>query len=106
MIKKLYAIRDVKADAFVSLMDIATEGLARRTFVESCMNPKSDLSRYPADYMLYEMGEYDLNSGLVTALLPTPKLIMTASAAVAMARAEMDKHQPALPLATEVTNVR
>lgn len=97
MTKKLVAVRDVKADAFGSPMDVPTEGLAIRMFMEACGNPKGDLARYPNDYMLYEIGSYDPNSGLVESL-PVPKLIMTASNAVAMLRAEAMKNQPALPM--------
>lgn len=78
MTMKLFAVRDVKADAFGAPMSIATEGLARRSFLEACHNPQSELAKYPTDYQLYQLGEYDPNSGLLSACTPTPKYIMSA----------------------------
>lgn len=63
---KLFAVRDVKADAFGSPMSIATKGLALRSFGDACVAPNSELCRFPDDYMLYELGEYDPNSGQIT----------------------------------------
>lgn len=60
---KLFAVRDVKADAFGAPMSIATKGLALRSFGDACCSPSSELARFPADYMLYEIGEYEPNSG-------------------------------------------
>jgi len=84
MTMKLYAVRDVKADAFGAPMSIATEGLARRSFIEACSDPRSDLAKYPTDYQLYELGQYDPNSGLLVAASPTPKYIMSATEARAV----------------------
>lgn len=77
---KLYAVRDVKADAFSSLMPIATEGLAIRSFAEACKDRNSDLNKYPEDYMLYEIGTWEANTGAVSSCLP--KFIASASAFV------------------------
>lgn len=76
---KLYAVRDVKADAFMTPMAIPTEGLALRAFEEACLHPKSDVARYPQDYMLFEIGTYDPNSGLVTPTLPSPRFVASAT---------------------------
>lgn len=99
---KLYAVRDVKADAFGAPMSIATEGLARRSFLEACMDQRSDLCKYPNDYMLYELGSYDPNSGEVKAHLPSPIFIASAAAVVEQARVEREKFEPELPIAQEV----
>lgn len=62
---KLFAVRDVKADAFGSPMSISTKGLAIRSFRDACAAPASELARFPEDYMLYELGEYEPNSGKI-----------------------------------------
>lgn len=93
---KLFAVRDVKADSFGSPMAIATKGLAIRSFSDACHSPKSELSRYPNDYMLYELGEYEPNSGKITSHA-TP--IWIASAAE-MIQAEITRRtvvEPVLP---------
>lgn len=78
---RLYAVRDVKADSFGAPISVATEGLARRSFVDACQDSRSELSKYPEDYMLYELGEYEPNSGLI---IPhqLPKHVMSAIEAV------------------------
>lgn len=83
---KLYAVRDVKADSFGAPMSIATEGLARRSFLEACLNPQSDLNKYPSDYMLFEVGSYEPNTGTITPCHPAPKFIISASAAIQESR--------------------
>jgi len=75
---KIFAVRDTKADAFGSPMSVPTSGLALRSFADAVAQPDSNLNRFPEDYMLYELGSYDPNSGLLTALLPAPHLIATA----------------------------
>lgn len=64
---KLYAVRDVKAEAYGAPMSIATRGLALRSFGDACLAPKSELGRFPSDYMLYELGTWDPNSGSIVA---------------------------------------
>lgn len=60
---KLFAVRDVKADAFGAPHSIATKGLALRGFADTCADERSEFAKYPDDYMLYEIGTYDPNSG-------------------------------------------
>lgn len=96
--KKLFAVRDVKADSFGAPMAIATEGLARRSFLEACLQANSELAKYKDDYILYEIGEYDPNSGSITGVHPAPRLIISASGILAQWDAERNKVEPMLPL--------
>lgn len=102
---KLFAVRDVKADAFGAPMSAPTEGLAKRAFEAGCNNPKTEFYRYPEDFMLYEIGSYDPNSGELVALKPTPRLVCTAVAARQEAEAERLKREPVLP-GVEVPDAR
>lgn len=76
---KVYAVRDVKADSFSEgLITTGTDGLALRIFADACQDGRTNLAKYPSDFMLYRLGEYDPSSGLLTALA-VPELVGTAS---------------------------
>lgn len=87
MTMKLYAVRDVKADAFGAPMSIATKGLALRSFSDACLQPNSELGRYPEDYMLYELGSYEPNSGKIDANA-LPVFLASATDVIAKARSQ------------------
>lgn len=94
---KLFAVRDVMADAFGAPMSISTMGLALRSFGDACVAPNSELSRFPADYMLYELGEYDPNSGKIVAH-DVPVFIASASEVVRKAQLERLALKSELPV--------
>lgn len=79
---KLFAVRDVKADAFGAVVGMPTKGLASRGFLEACQDPKSPMAQYPDDYSLYLIGEYDPATGSVKGLA-VPELVVTASEVLA-----------------------
>lgn len=74
---KLYAVRDVKSDSFGAPMSIASLGLAKRALVEIVKGGQGPVALYPADFMLYELGEYDEDSGTITPVLPAPRFVAT-----------------------------
>ena len=80
--QKLFAVRDVKADAFGGLVVAPTKGLATRSFLEVCSDRQSPMSQYPEDYSLYYLGDYDPSTGAIKAL-PIPELVVTASEVLA-----------------------
>lgn len=93
---KLFAVRDVKADAFGAPMSIATKGLAIRSFTDACADRKSDLNRFSDDYSLYELGSYDPNSGLIVTN-PMPVFIISASEVLSSAKTILEVSEPVLP---------
>lgn len=93
---KLYAIRDVKADAFSAVHPCATEGVAKRSFAEACFDSKTDLAKYPEDYTLYQIGEFDATSGEILGL-PTPKFLCSAVEVIQSSRDARLKVEPLLP---------
>ena len=60
---KAYAVYDNKAEAFMQPFFSGNAGLAIRTFADNAKNPESIWNRHPNDFCLYEIGEYDENSG-------------------------------------------
>nr|QJB19048.1 MAG: nonstructural protein [Microvirus sp.] len=75
---KVFAVRDVKADAFGNLICVPTKGLAVRAFADACADARSPMAMYPEDHSLYEVGEYDPNSGTIKGHA-LPQLVISAS---------------------------
>lgn len=93
---KLFAVRDVKADAFGAPVSLQTRGLALRGFRDVCARGESDMARYPSDYMLYELGEYEPNTGRLVGH-PVPVFVASAVEMIEAIKAERLKVEPTLP---------
>lgn len=76
---KVFALRDVKADAFGSPFFVPNDGIARRVLSEWVRQPGSDVAKYPAEFMLFEIGEYDNESALLTPTVPTVMICSASS---------------------------
>lgn len=73
----MYSIRDGKAEIFNTPFFKLTHGEAERDFRTAVNDDKTTLSRYPEDFDLYYLGEYDDNKGL-TKPLESPQHIIKA----------------------------
>lgn len=74
MILRVYAVRDLKAQAFMSPFFVPTIGVALRSFAEVANDPKSMIGKYPSDYELFEIGLYDDQLGRLSSYdSPEPK---------------------------------
>lgn len=62
---KVFAIWDAKAKLFGFPFCLINEGVAVRMFTEIVNDKKSQESKYPTDYALYVIGEYDQATGEV-----------------------------------------
>lgn len=90
---KVFAIRDLKADAFEDLLMVCpTQGIAKRAFVDGVSAPGSRLSRYAEDFTLMEVGEFDATSGQITGH-KTPIHVMTAISAKEISEQEKKQAQ-------------
>lgn len=90
---KIYSIYDSKAEAFQLPFFAPAHGAALRMFERACNEKESDFGRYPGDYTLFCMGEWDpqtgvldpwdahirLGSGIEYVVSPTPKKLDPAS---------------------------
>lgn len=74
MTQKLYAIYDNKASYFMTPWPCRNEGLARREFASACQNPDSALGKFPSDYVLHEIGEYNDNDAVITGTQPPARI--------------------------------
>ncbi len=60
--KKIFSIYDSKAEAYLPPFFLNATGLALRYFEDAANNPEHDMSKYSADYTLFELGEFDENT--------------------------------------------
>ena len=74
MIKKVFTVYDAKAQAFLTPFFETASGIANRIFMEACQNPEHHFWKYAEDFTLFELGEFDDNTGQFTNL-PAPEMI-------------------------------
>lgn len=70
MIQKAFSVFDVKADAYQTPFFMAAPGLAVRAFKDLANDERSTVSRHPADFKLVQVGEFDDQTGVLTATTP------------------------------------
>lgn len=64
----LFAVFDVKMKLFTSPFCARNVDSAIRQFADMCSNPQIPFGKHPEDYVLYELGTFDLEDGLLEAL--------------------------------------
>lgn len=69
---KVFTAYDSKAEAFNTPFFMPKSGQAIRAFAEQVNKEGTDFNKFPADFTLFELGEYDDDTGLLTPL-STPK---------------------------------
>lgn len=77
-ILKLFATHDIKADSFMQPFCAPHAGVATRGFTDAITRPQqpSDISNHPEDFNLYELGEFDSHTGVISPQ-DRPQLILT-----------------------------
>ena len=70
MIEKVFAVRDSKAQAFLQPFYSVSVGSAVRAFGDAANEKNSMVSKHPEDYLLYELGEFDNNTGAFKSISP------------------------------------
>lgn len=56
---KIFTVYDSKAEFYGQPFFAATRGIAIRMFTELANDGSSSVGKYPADFTLFEIGEYD-----------------------------------------------
>lgn len=72
MITKAFSVYDSKAEMFHVPFFMNTTAAGMRAFEQLINDPNSMPAKYPGDFVLYEIGEFDDSSGTVSAY-PTQK---------------------------------
>lgn len=66
MIMKMYTVYDSKIGAYAQPFFMRNAGEAIRGFMEVIATPNHAFNKYPADYTLFEIGEFCDETGAVT----------------------------------------
>lgn len=76
--QKIFTVHDSKAQAYLPPFYMRTKGEAIRAFETTVKDTNSQFNKYPHDYTLVELGEFDDNTGSIISL-PAPLIISNAS---------------------------
>lgn len=66
MISELFAIYDCKSETYSAPFPFPNKAVAIRSFVESAGDAATRISKYPADFSLWQVGHYDDQTGKST----------------------------------------
>lgn len=67
MKKFLFSVYDDKARIYCNPFVHVNRASAERDFLHACQDPSSELSKFPTDYTLVELGGYDDITGVIEA---------------------------------------
>lgn len=59
MISKVFTVYDSKAELYLNPFNMSTKGQALRGFEDLVNDGQHNFSKYPADFTLFEIGEWD-----------------------------------------------
>lgn len=65
-----FAVHDAASGLYGTPMFLISKGLALRSFSDECNNPQSIINKHAGDYTLFQIGEYDEESGVMTPITP------------------------------------
>lgn len=69
--KGIYAVRDVVSTSIVSQLILEHQDApAIRSFHDALSEPNSPMGKHPADYVLVDLGEINLDTGLIVGVEP------------------------------------
>lgn len=89
-----FSLRDTKGEIFAAPFFVPNENIAIRLVSELVLNQRTDLGKYPSDFLLYRTGSYDTE----TALLSPCQVELICSASSCLPKPS--PHEIPLPLAT------
>lgn len=67
---KAFAARDSKLGVFLPPFFMQHTGQALRAWEEVCNDSKSAMSKHPSDFQLFQVGEFDEETGLLVEMQP------------------------------------
>lgn len=83
--EKIYSIRDEKAECYGVLFTAVTDGCALRVFDQLLQRDAEKIAKYPEDFSLVCLGEFDTSCGAVVGL-PSPRVISSGISRIAYYR--------------------
>lgn len=67
---KMFCVRDSAINSFNNPFCAPTPGFAERSFRDEVNREESPMHAHPEDYELYQVGEFDADSGVITPVRP------------------------------------
>lgn len=64
--QKLYVVYDSKSETYTAPTVNPARGQAIRSFADAVNSGHGVLSQHPADFTLFEIGDYDIHTGVIT----------------------------------------
>jgi len=89
----LFSIYDRKAQYYLAPFTARSETDALRVFNEAVISSETPVSQYPADFDLLALGAVDLETGVLTPEMPTPRPIINGLVALTNAQRERSRYQ-------------
>lgn len=74
---KIFSVRDNVVQAFLQPFFSPNSGSAIRSLQEVVNDPNHTFAKTPADFSLYELGDYDDSNGIITAIEPNRLLTLS-----------------------------
>lgn len=68
MTLKMFSVYDSKAEAFIQPFFSQSTGTAVRSFEDAANQESHEFQKHAADYTLFELGDFDQNTGITTCL--------------------------------------
>jgi len=68
--KNVFSVYDTKAGVFSNPFFSTNKNTALRDFSSAYLDPASHISMYPHDFILYEIGTFNEDTGELTPMLP------------------------------------
>lgn len=65
MILKIFSVYDCKTEAYAQPFFMKTKGEAVRGFTDVSNDKSTNIAKYPEDFTLFEIGEYDDSNGMI-----------------------------------------
>lgn len=75
---KIFTVHDARAEAYLPPFYMRTKGEAIRAFETTVKDTNSQFNKYPQDYTLVELGEFDESTADIK-LLDKPTILENAS---------------------------
>lgn len=79
---KYFAVYDKKSNSYGQMFPSLSMGTAERSFHDSIKNPDSQHGKYPDDFALYYVLDFDDELGTVIKTNEPPQLVIEASALI------------------------
>jgi len=65
---RVFAVYDSKAEQYMQPFFFVTRGQAMRAFLDALSDDKHEFNKHAEDYTLFELGEYDQDTGYMEPL--------------------------------------